>query len=120
MVVADEQNWGGWRTPGAEYDRDPIKMERQARLIAKAPALQAIARELIRIIDDMPQDAPPEIQALALRAAAIERYVQEMPQAAKAAAPEPSPAFTETPEQDRSRLSTARYLDPAAEAAANH
>ncbi len=39
VVVTDAQDWGGWRTPGAEYDRDPIKMERQARLITKAPAL---------------------------------------------------------------------------------
>jgi len=28
----------------------------------------------------MPQDAPPEIQSLALRAIAIERYVQDLPQ----------------------------------------
>ena len=80
IVVTDAQDWGGWRTPGAEYDRDPIKMERQARLISKAPALQAIARELIELVGDMPEDAPPEIQGLAQRAAAIERYVQEMPQ----------------------------------------
>ena len=23
VVVTDAQNWGGWRVPGAEYDRDP-------------------------------------------------------------------------------------------------
>ncbi len=84
IVVTDEQDWGGWRTPGAEYDRDPAKIERQARLIMKAPALQAIARELMELVGDMPEDAPPAIQALAQRAAAIERFVQEMPQAAQA------------------------------------
>src|SRR5690606_28248202 len=34
VVVTDPNDWGGWRTPGAEYDRDPIRIERQARLIA--------------------------------------------------------------------------------------
>ena len=87
IVVTDAQDWGGWRTPGAEYDRDPVKIERQARLISKSPALRAIALELIDIVGEMPEDAPPEIQALALRAAAIERYVREMPEAA-----EPAPA----------------------------
>ena len=34
VVVTDANDWGGWRTPGAEYDRDPHKIEFQARLIA--------------------------------------------------------------------------------------
>ena len=90
IVVTDEQDWGGWRTPGAEYDRDPVKMERQARLIAKAPAFQAICRDLIDLAGEMPEDAPPAVQALAMRAAAIERYVQEMPLAAAQAGFDPA------------------------------
>jgi hypothetical protein len=31
VVVTDAQNWGGWRVPGAEYDRDPGRIEHQAR-----------------------------------------------------------------------------------------
>ena len=27
VVVTDKNDWGGWRTPGAEYDRDPHKIE---------------------------------------------------------------------------------------------
>lgn len=84
VVVTDPQDWGGWRTPGAEYDRDPIKMERQARLIEKAPALQAIALELMEYVSDVPEDAPPAILALAERAAAIERYVRELPEPSEA------------------------------------
>ena len=38
VVVTDANDWGGWRVPGAEYDRDPRKIERQARLIAARPA----------------------------------------------------------------------------------
>lgn len=87
VVVTDAQDWGGWRTPGAEYDRDPVKIERQARLIASAPKLQSLARDLVALVSDMPEDAPPAVLALAQRAAAIERFVQEMPAPA-----EPAPA----------------------------
>lgn len=83
IVVTDPADWGGWRTPGAEYDRDPVKIERQARLIASAPRLQAIARELIALVAESPDDAPPAVLEMARRAAAIERYVQEVPSAAE-------------------------------------
>ncbi len=83
VVVTDPADWGGWRTPGAEYDRDPAKIERQARLIASAPRLQAIARELIALVAESPDDAPPAVLDMARRAAAIERYVQEVPSAAE-------------------------------------
>ena len=82
VVVTDPADWGGWRTPGAEYDRDPAKIERQARLIASAPRLQAIARELIALVAESPDDAPPAVLDMARRAAVIERYVQEVPSAA--------------------------------------
>ena len=54
IVVTDPADWGGWRTPGAEYDRDPVKIERQARLIASAPRLHAIAREQIALVAESP------------------------------------------------------------------
>lgn len=84
VVVTDANDWGGWRTPGAEYDRDPVKIERQARLIASAPKLHAIARELMALSADSPEDAPPALVELAGRAAAIERYLLEVPAAAPA------------------------------------
>ena len=83
VVVTDPADWGGWRTPGAEYDRDPTRIERQARLIASAPCLQAIARDLIALVAEAPDDAPPAVLDMARRAAAIERYVQEVPSAAE-------------------------------------
>jgi hypothetical protein len=83
VVVTDPADWGGWRTPGAEYDRDPTRIERQARLIASAPRLQAIARDLIALVAEAPDDAPPAVLDMARRAAAIERYVQEVPSAAE-------------------------------------
>ncbi|MFZ5670978.1 MAG: hypothetical protein ACOY4K_15930 [Pseudomonadota bacterium] len=89
VVVTDQADWGGWRTPGAEYDRDPHRIERQARLIASAPRLQGIARELAAMLSEAPEDVPPAIADLARRAAAIERYVNEVP---AAAAPAPDRA----------------------------
>ena len=79
VVVTDEADWGGWRVPGAEYDRDPRKIEAQARLITTAPLLLALARALSTLVAESPDDAPAPIQALARKAAAIERHVAEMP-----------------------------------------
>jgi hypothetical protein len=81
VVVTDPNDWGGWRTPGAEYDRDPHKMEYQARLIASAPRLHAIAREVLTLVADSPEDAPPVLTALAQKIVAVERYLQETPTA---------------------------------------
>ena len=81
VVVTDPSDWGGWRTPGAEYDRDPRKIEQQARLIVAAPKLLAIAKALTDLVADMPEDAPEPIQALAHRAAAIQRSLTEIPAA---------------------------------------
>lgn len=81
VVVTDPNDWGGWRTPGAEYDRDPRKIEFQARLIAAAPQLHALARQLVELAADHPEDAPPALVALAQRASAIERSLHEVPAA---------------------------------------
>ncbi|MBI1406856.1 MAG: hypothetical protein GC145_12095 [Caulobacter sp.] len=83
IVVTDPNDWGGWRTPGAEYDRDPHRIERQARLIASTPRLQALARQLIDLVAESPEDAPPAVLELARQAAAIERFVNELPAAAE-------------------------------------
>jgi hypothetical protein len=52
VVVTDIGDWGGWRVPGAEYDRDPRTIEAQARLIASAPTLRAIARSLLEMVQE--------------------------------------------------------------------
>ena len=85
VVVTDQADWGGWRVPGAEYDRDPVKIEQQARLIASSPQLLAIARQLVAIVSEAPEDAPPEIRGLAEHAMKIERYLREIPMPAQAA-----------------------------------
>ena len=86
VVVTDQQDWGGWRTPGAEYDRDPYKIERQARLIACCPQLVSIAKELAALVAEDPEDAPPAVRNLAKQAAAILRHVADSPEGPQAAA----------------------------------
>ena len=75
VVVTDQADWGGWRVPGAEYDRDPDRIEFQARLIAAAPHLMALAQALIDAVSESPEDAPPESLALARQARDILKTV---------------------------------------------
>lgn len=79
VVVTDPSDWGGWRVPGAEYDRDPRKIEHQARLIAAAPALLSVARDLMAFVDESPGEAPQELEMLAEQAAALLRSLEEIP-----------------------------------------
>ncbi len=89
VVVTDEQDWGGWRVPGAEYDRDPRKIESQARVIAAAPELADLARELASLAREWGDDAPPELQAVTRRAANILRAIAEAPPGASSEESEP-------------------------------
>lgn len=84
VVVTDEADWGGWRVPGAEYDRDPNRIEAQARLITCAPRLLMLAREAARIVDESAGDAPPELQGIAEEIAKLDRRIREAPAAAPA------------------------------------
>ena len=78
VVVTDEADWGGWRVPGAEYDRDPERIEFQARLIAAAPRLMELAEQLVSAVDDAPDDAPPESRRLATQARAALKSITEV------------------------------------------
>lgn len=85
VVVTDPQDWGGWRVPGAEYDRDPHKIETQARLIASAPRLLAIVRRMVALVDESAGAAPPELAGLADEVIKVEQYVQSVPAPARGA-----------------------------------
>lgn len=78
VVVTDKADWGGWRVPGAEYDRDPDQIEFQARLIAASPKLLALAERLVASVDEAPDDAPPEMQELARAARAVLKTVTDV------------------------------------------
>lgn len=99
VVVTDKADWGGWRTPGAEYDRDPLRVEFQARLIAAAPALMDLAQDLTDAVAEAPDDAPPETRRLALKARAILRRITEIAAASAPRAHDPRAQAT-MPESD--------------------
>jgi hypothetical protein len=79
VVVTDQTDWGGWRVPGAEYDRDPFKIELQARLVASAPKLLRLARQLHAFVGENTDDAPPELIELARQAGSVLKAVAESP-----------------------------------------
>jgi len=65
VVVTGQAEWGGWRVPGAEYDLDPQRIERQARMIANSPRLMAFATGLIDWARKSGEDMPNELVELA-------------------------------------------------------
>ena|SRR5258706_9578556 len=65
VVMTGDTEWGGWRVPGAEYDLDPDKVERQARLIVIAPRLAALADELIVWAQRSGEELPSTLVQLA-------------------------------------------------------
>jgi hypothetical protein len=66
-VVTEDNAWGGWRVPASEYDRDPDRIEFQARLLAQAPELVALARALVDFCDEqgipLVGPAPPGVRS---------------------------------------------------------
>lgn len=77
VVLTDAQDWGGWRVPRAEYDRDPARIEAQARIIAAAPKLRTLMQELITLV--AADGATPEaLRGIARRAASIELELHDM------------------------------------------
>lgn len=91
VVVTDKADWGGWRVPGAEYDRDPEQIEFQARLIAAAPRLMALSERLVGAVDETPEDAPPEMLAMAREAREILKGITDVLAAPDAVAASPAP-----------------------------
>lgn len=79
VVVTDEKDWGGWRVPMAEYDRDPTRIEHQARVIANALRLMRVARELIEFAQDQPHETPGQLIDLAHQAEVLMAAIYHEP-----------------------------------------
>lgn len=58
VIVTTEREWGGWRVPGAEYDTNPELIERQARLMVKAPMLAALLYQFIEDVVAQEENLP--------------------------------------------------------------
>lgn len=78
VVVTDEDDQGGWRVTGAEYDRDPQRIEHQARMISCAPVLVQVARMVSDYSAAHPDDCPPDLESLTQRCASILRFIYEL------------------------------------------
>ena len=78
VVMTDDQDWGGWRVPGAEYDRDPNRIEHQARMIANAPHMTRLIRRLTEYAAAHPENVPAELMPLAKRGTSILRHIFEI------------------------------------------
>jgi hypothetical protein len=77
VVITGDAEWGGWRVPGAEYDLDPGKVERQARMIANAPRLVEFASSLVDWARKSGEDMPTELVELAHTAQDVLTAVNE-------------------------------------------
>lgn len=84
VVVTDPKDWGGWRVPAAEYDRDPNRIEAQARLITRSPSLLELAEKLVQLASDE-SELPESVTTLARRASEIVREIGTKPATANAA-----------------------------------
>lgn len=81
VVMTDAQDWGGWRTPGAEYDRNPGRVEFQAKVIASSLALLSIAKHLDEHVANSAGDMPVQMVELAQQARQLIRFVEDKPSA---------------------------------------
>jgi len=79
VVTTDDKNWGGWRVPSSEYDRDPQKIEFQARIIEAAPHLMRISKALAQFGHNNSDDMPAELLDLAKKATVLLRRIYETP-----------------------------------------
>jgi hypothetical protein len=78
VIVTDALDWGGWRVPKAEYDRDPDRIEFQSRIIANGLRLLRVSRELA-LFGEEHTNLPPVLAELAARADDIVREVYHDP-----------------------------------------
>jgi hypothetical protein len=78
MVVTDEGSWSGWRVSGREYDRDPERIEHEARMIANTPDLLRIARKIAEFASEQPELFPKDLEPVAKRCATVLRHVYRL------------------------------------------
>jgi hypothetical protein len=64
VVVTGEVEGGGWRVPGGEYALSPVRIERQARVIAVAPGLVSIVRKFDAWAKKSPALIPESLSGL--------------------------------------------------------
>ncbi len=86
VVMTDDNDWGGWRVPGSEYDRDPHKIEYQARLIVNGPMMLRMCRQFADYAAQNAADLPDGLKPLATECQKVLRHVYEIGDSPRAAA----------------------------------
>ncbi|GGB57989.1 MULTISPECIES: hypothetical protein [Henriciella] len=86
VVMTDENDWGGWRVPGSEYDRDPHKIEHQARLIVNSPKMLKVCRAIAELAAQSPDSVPQELKPAVSHCKLILRHVYDIADAPRQAA----------------------------------
>ncbi len=87
-VVTEEDGTGGWRVSKAEFDRDPQRIEHQARMIVRTPELLRVARQIAEFAADQPEDMPKDLQQVATACSSILRFVYQLTDSSDAVAAE--------------------------------
>lgn len=85
-VATDDGANSGWRVPATEYDRDPARIEHQARMIAHTPDLFRVARKIAEFAAANPKTVPEDLRPVAARCAKILRAVYRLEEEAATAA----------------------------------
>lgn len=78
VVITDEQDWGGWRVPGAEYDRDAARIEHQARIIVNSPEMLRVLKQVADFAANRAEDLPDDLIPAVKRAGLILRNVYDV------------------------------------------
>ena len=88
VVLTDEGDLGGWRVSPTDFDRDPQRIEHQARMIVHTPDLLRVARRIAEFAVDNPDEMPDGLQSVARSCAGILRYVYQLNDGADSVAAE--------------------------------
>lgn len=78
VVLTDENDAAGWRVGPADFDRDPQRVEHQARMIVQTPELLRMAQRLAEFAMECPDDLPEDLRPVARTCAGILRYVYQL------------------------------------------
>ncbi len=65
VIVTTERDWGGWRVPGAEYDLDPYRIEKQAQLLVRAPIFMTLLQKFAQQAEQEPENFSHGLMELA-------------------------------------------------------
>ena len=77
VIQTDDIDWGGWRVPGAEYNRDPARIEYQARMIANSPDMLRVCKAVVSLSEAANTAQIDELQEIAKTARTVLRHIYD-------------------------------------------